>query len=291
MRAGVGEFHGAEPLVGEIVGLRTFRVDESGLLLPLYSSQTWYDGVNVAVCAPPTGDRAAAPHAVPADDCECGFYAYGDIEAGAQNRQFHYVQAVVSCWGGVLAGTRGVRAQYARIDALWLHPNAPAALRRRVAARYPSARMYADAVAMRVEHPPSRLACYERAEPRPRAGRVAGGLGFLAVLALGVLPVQVLRGIPVLEGLWVLAIAATILLAGWLAVGARSLGHLAAAVVVAGVLAWLLAPLLGLAGWLLRVPLLRALAGGGWGYLSRLRPHYFPVVKVPRERSFCGVTP
>ena len=34
----MGQFSGSEPLVGEIVGLRTFRVDESGLLLPLYST-------------------------------------------------------------------------------------------------------------------------------------------------------------------------------------------------------------------------------------------------------------
>ena len=37
-------FSGSEPLVGEIVGLRTFRVDESGLVLPLYSNLSWYDG-------------------------------------------------------------------------------------------------------------------------------------------------------------------------------------------------------------------------------------------------------
>ena len=48
-------FAGAEPLVGEVVGLRTFRVDESGLLLPLYSNLAWYDGPNTATCAPPTG--------------------------------------------------------------------------------------------------------------------------------------------------------------------------------------------------------------------------------------------
>ena len=52
-------FTGSEPLVGEVIGLRTFRVDESGLLLPLYSDQAWYDGPNCATCAPPTGERGA----------------------------------------------------------------------------------------------------------------------------------------------------------------------------------------------------------------------------------------
>ena len=44
------DFAGSEPLVGEIVGLRTFRVDETGLLLPLFSEGCWYDGTNTALC-------------------------------------------------------------------------------------------------------------------------------------------------------------------------------------------------------------------------------------------------
>src|SRR5437868_14217847 len=115
----MGAFSGTEPLVGEIVGLRTFRVDESGLLLPLYSSLSWYDGANTAECAPPTGDKRESQHPVPAPNCECGFYAYGTEQAMAHQRQSRYVQAVVSCWGGVVAGTEGIRAEHARIDAIW----------------------------------------------------------------------------------------------------------------------------------------------------------------------------
>src|SRR5579875_1509958 len=99
----MGEFSGSEPLVGEIVGLRTFRIDESGLLLPLYSNGAWYNGVNTAECAPPTGHHPRGPHPIPDPACECGFYAYGTAAAAAQNRQTRYVRAVVSCWGGVVA--------------------------------------------------------------------------------------------------------------------------------------------------------------------------------------------
>src|SRR6266487_6407819 len=102
----MGEFSGTQLLVGEVVGLRAFRVDDSGLLLPLYSEHAWYDGPNTAVCAPPTGHHPRGPHQVPADDCECGFYAYGDPAATARNRHCRYVQAVVSCWGGIVAGTK-----------------------------------------------------------------------------------------------------------------------------------------------------------------------------------------
>lgn len=291
MPARAGEFRGTELLVGEIIGLRTFRVDDTGLLLPLYSTEAWYDGTNVATCAPPTGDRSRRDHAVPDEACECGFYAYRGIDAAAGNRQFHYVQAVVSCWGAVVAGTQGVRAQYARIDALWLHPHAPGWLRTRVAARYPSARLYADATAMRAEHPTTELACYQPATPRGTVRRVAAAAALAVILVLGVLPIGWLRATPVAEDCWLAAVAGTALLTAWLAVAARSLGHLAAAVVVGGVLAWLLAPLFGLPGWLLRVPLLRALGGSAARYLVRLRPHYFPVVKSPQPRAFCGVRP
>ena len=47
----------------------------------------------------------------------------------------------------------------------------------------------------------------------------------------------------------------------------------------------------GWAGWLLRLPVLRALLVAGGGYLLSLRRGYFPVVKTARQRSFCGVRP
>lgn len=280
---------GTEPLVGEIVGLRTFRVDDSGLLLPLYSTEAWYDGPNTATCSPPTGDRNRRPHRVPDDDCECGFYAYSGVAAARRNPQARDVQAVVSCWGGVIAGTQGFRAEHARIDAIWLHLHASRELRHRVAVRYPSARLYADASAMLAEHPPSRLECYQPVAAHHPARTAAGAVAVAAVLALGVLPYDWLRHSPLLWASWLLAVGAALVLTGWLALGARSLGHLAAAVVMAGVIAFLLAPALGLPGWLLRLPLLRGLASAALSRLVRLRPHYFPVVRTPRPRAFCGV--
>lgn len=285
----MGEFSGTEPLVGEIVGLRTFRVDDSGLLLPLYSNGAWYDRVNTALCSPPTGHHERGPHAVPADDCECGFYAYGTAEAAARNRQARYVQAVVSCWGGVVAGTKGVRAEHARIDALWLSPQAPSWLRKRLATHYPSARIYADAGAMLGEHPLTRLDCYEGPRGRRPGPLIGAGLGLLALLVLGLLPLGLLHSSAVLWDAWLLTTSATAAFTGWLLLGAHGAGHLAAAFVMAGVLAWLVAPLFGLTGWLLRVPLLRGVVVGLGGYLLALRPHYFPIVKTPRERGFCGV--
>lgn len=285
------QFSGSEPLVGEIVGLRTFRVDESGLLLPLYSNLSWYDGPNTATCAPPTGDHRRLPHAVPAPDCECGFYAYGTEAAAGHNRHLRYVQAVVSCWGGVVAGTQGLRAEHARIDAIWLNPNVATWTRKGVAAQYPSARMYTDRRAMLAEHPLSRLDCYDQNAAHRIGLRLGAASAGAALLALGLLPSAWLRQSSLLWGAWLIATLAVGALAAWLLIGARAPGHRAAAFVTAGVLAWLIAPLLGPPGWLLRLPLLRAILVAAGGYLLTLRPGFFPVERSPRERTFCGVRP
>jgi hypothetical protein len=281
-------FSGYEPLVGEVTGLRTFRVDDSGYLLPLYSTIAWYDGANTAECAPPTGERSGT-HPVPSPDCECGFYAFG-TEAGArQHRQMRYVQAVISCWGGLVAGTQGFRAEHARIVAIWLHPNVPRWARHRIASRYPSARLYADRDRMLAEHPLTRLECYEEAARRPLVPRLAGAAAIGGVLTLGLLPQRVLGGSTALEDLWLASGAAVAGLILWLLLAAHTRGARAAAFVAAGLLAWLLAPALGLSGWLLRLPLLRGALLAAGGYLMSLRPGFFPIDHGPRERAFCGV--
>lgn len=282
----------SEPLVGELRGLRTFRVDDAGLLLPLYSEAAWYDGPNTAGCTPPTGRHARGPHPVPSDECECGFYAYGSVAAARQNKHMRYVQAVVSCWGSVVAGTQGVRAEHARIVAVWINPHAPDWVAKRVAARYPSARLYADADAMLAEYPPTELTCYELPERRRASAVLLAALGGAAVLALGLLPVELLHHVGVLWGVWLAVTLAAGALSGWLLLGSHGTGHVAAAWVVAGVLGWLLAPLFGLPGWLLRVPLLRGLAVAAGGYLLALWPRHFPVVRTPRRPpAFAGVQP
>ncbi len=282
-------FSGAEPLVGEIVGLRTFRVDESGLLLPLYSNRAWYDGTNTATCSPPTGEGERYDHAVASPDCECGFYAYGTVEAAGRNRNMRWVQAVVSCWGSVVAGTQGVRAQHARVDAIWLAAGVPSGMRKRIALTYPSARLYIDRDAMLGEHPLSELPCYEPPPARRVLPRLLGVAAGGALLGLGLLPPALLTG--PLRVAWLAATLATAALMLWLLVGSRGTGHLAASAVVAGVLAWLVAPQFGLAGWLLRLPVLRGLVVSSGSYLLSLRPGYFPIVRTVRERAFCGVRP
>ncbi len=109
-------YGGLEPQVGQIRALRTFRIGPDGALYPLFSKEPWEDGVNTARCL--RKDRP--PHPGPDPDCTCGFYAYGGEQWVGEHPQSRHVLAVVACWGRIIAGTRGLRAEHFRIEALWL---------------------------------------------------------------------------------------------------------------------------------------------------------------------------
>ncbi len=163
-------------MFGSVRAARTFRLRSDGALLPVTTRSTpagsrrnpggvrpgaragepWVDGVNVAVCARGRGHRAAE------GSCSCGFYGYGSLEAlrtsGYAGRQ--HVVAVMACEGRVVPATRGLRAERARVEAVWLSPACDAELVEAVAARYPSTAVYRSVPAMLGEHPLSRLLSY-----------------------------------------------------------------------------------------------------------------------------------
>jgi hypothetical protein len=176
--------------VGEIRALRTFRLSRNGALLPVaYGSVPWSDGPNTARCER-GGHTPAAP------GCSCGFYAYGTLPAASRHTQARRVLAVVACWGRVIPGTLGLRAQHARIDAVWVSPRAKPRYVALVRGRYPSAALYRSRRKMLREHPPTHLDSYGP-EPRRRrrpahfiSGRLSargeilvGCLAYLAVIA------------------------------------------------------------------------------------------------------------
>src|SRR4051794_1477530 len=110
---------GFEPRMGEVRALRTFRIGPGGRLYSLSSDIAWPTGTNTAQCLTPQ-PGAPASHAAPNPDCTCGFHAYGSETAAAEDPKSRHVLAVVACWGRIIAGTRGIRAEYARIEALWM---------------------------------------------------------------------------------------------------------------------------------------------------------------------------
>jgi hypothetical protein len=253
-------YSGVELHVGEIRALRTFRVGAGGVLYPLFSPDPWMPGANAARCVRRRMLGGALStertHEVPGTDCTCGYYAYGSVEAASEYPNAEYVLAVVSCWGHLVAGTRGIRAQYARIDAIWMSPVVPADLADSVARRYPEVAVCADRNLMLSRYPPLALDCYED-EPVRRGLGIAPRLAILAALVTGVLPASWLRGNTDLRTVWLgelclFALAAIVLRRrGNSDAQRRSLLSLA-------MVLWLLAPVAGAAGTLfVRLPLLQ----------------------------------
>jgi hypothetical protein len=187
----VDPYGGFEPQVGQIRALRTFRIGPDGALYPLFSNDPWHDGANTARCL----DANRPPHPSPAPDCTCGFYAFGGEQWVGDHPRSRHVLAVVACWGRIIAGTRGLRAEHCRIEALWLSAAVPVDLVERVRQNHPSVAVHQDRSRMMAEHPLTPLDCYER--PGRGQGRPVGRLWWSAAMAaavLGTLPAHWLGG-------------------------------------------------------------------------------------------------
>ena len=142
--------------VGEIRALRTFQLSSDGSLRPVaYTDVAWVDGANVANCD-------LCDHTPAAPGCGCGFWAYGSRGGASQHRAAKHLLAVVACWGRVVPGTLGLRAQYARIEAIWVSGRIPRGRTALLRKRYPSAVVYGSKRAMLRRHRLSRLDSYRR---------------------------------------------------------------------------------------------------------------------------------
>jgi hypothetical protein len=179
-----GPFDGRDLLVGEITAIRTFDLRSDGTLWPVFAAERpWTDGDNTAGCR--RHQAAGAP------GCKCGFWAYGTVRALRDQPAARNVAAVVSCWGRVTPGTRGLRAQYARLDAIWLSPRVADELVAQVAATYPQAQIFRDRAAMLTAHPLTVMASYRLPDRRPWrlvAARLVFQAVFGASLLVGLLP-------------------------------------------------------------------------------------------------------
>jgi hypothetical protein len=267
---------GFEPRVGEIRAVRTFRVGPEGDLYPLHSDVPWRAGVNSATCiVDPDGRRDSRgqpefggqphnqAHAAPDPDCACGIYAYGsEAAAAAEQPNARHVLAVVACWGRTIAGTLGIRAEHARIEALWMSGRVPRDLVAAVARRYPDTALFTSRSLMLQAHPPTLLDCYELPASRDaswaRRSVWAAGAVVLSSLALH-------WGRPGLDApMQVGALALLMGVAGVAAARLRGRSRSAAVMALLAAALWILAPAGGDVGAaLVRGPLLGvALLGG-----------------------------
>ena len=137
---------GADGVEVGLVGLRTFRVDRaSGALRPIIRHHAmrdpgaWVGGTCIATCG--------RGHTAPAPGCRCGVYSFPDLQT--LRRQYSPAEslvAVIALEGAVIEGTRGWRAQAARVVGLWVDPAVvDTTTATRIAAANPDATFYRDA--------------------------------------------------------------------------------------------------------------------------------------------------
>jgi hypothetical protein len=117
--------------VGELRLLRAWTVEPicvpSGALYSTYISHVWVPGDNTAHCKPQTNNRWDRSHRAPDANCHCGLY--GVFDAGSIPDGI--VMGIAEYWGRVRMGSRGIRAEHARVVAicprhgygLWFSPD------------------------------------------------------------------------------------------------------------------------------------------------------------------------
>ena len=248
-------YSGFEPQVRDIRAVRTFRIGPQGRLYALLANTAWSHGTNTARCQPPPPDQPGL-HAAPSPNCTCGLYCYASDVAAAEHPNSRHVVAVVTCWGRVIAGTRGVRAEHARIEALWMSPKVPPNLAARVVSRYPSASMYERRSTMFAAHPPTKLGCYESAAMPGRAfTRLGLQLAVAIALFVGMLSPHWLGSHLAVRLLWVAELGFFCVVAAAMASKGSDVAVKRPMLVYVAVALWLIAPFAGGAGRvLLRLP-------------------------------------
>lgn len=139
------QFGGYDMAVGSVMVIRSFIPEPNGKLFG-QAGGAWLPGENVAVCKiisgemisfaamvsnrtfvrswvgptppPPMMPETPGPHTPPLETCTCGFYGYTDLDAFEYDGSTNGPTGVVQMYGRTLIGTRGVRAEKARIVAL-----------------------------------------------------------------------------------------------------------------------------------------------------------------------------
>ena len=116
--------------VGELYGIRKWKLTEDGILRSYSYDFQWNGTTNTAECLKFHKALQEVPtmkgmeHPVPMKECSCGFWAYYDPNGqymstvGTDTNALFAFEGIVKSWGKVIAGPRGFRAQYAKIVAI-----------------------------------------------------------------------------------------------------------------------------------------------------------------------------
>jgi hypothetical protein len=155
-------------VVGELRGYRQFDLRDDGLYPRVHAEAgPWHGSLQRACCL------VTREHQAPASECLCGLYAW--YLPGSATVALGPVSAVVAASGRCILGDRGFRAAAARIEAVALpgylvgRPWEYARVRRMLAARYPSTRVYATTRRMIRDHPPQDVSALGITPPPDRS--------------------------------------------------------------------------------------------------------------------------
>jgi hypothetical protein len=108
-------------LLAPVHAFRDWRISPDGLTSPRTGS-VWTSAVLAATCQPRTvDDFVRPPHAAPGHGCTCGIHAYFHPSHETSKVDYLGVTGIVSVWGHVEVHEHGVRAEFARVEALGVY--------------------------------------------------------------------------------------------------------------------------------------------------------------------------
>jgi hypothetical protein len=108
-------------LLDPVYAFRDWRITPDGLASPR-TGVLWSSPVLTAECHPRTAESLLRPpHSAPGRDCSCGIHGY--FRPGYETSKVDYrgVTGIISVWGEVELHQDGVRAQFARVEALGVY--------------------------------------------------------------------------------------------------------------------------------------------------------------------------
>jgi hypothetical protein len=111
----------APDVIAPVHAFRDWRISSDGLASPR-TGVVWTSRIMSAQCRPRTPEALVVPaHEPPGAECECGIHAYFRPSHETSRIDYTGVTGVVTVWGHLAVHENGLRAEFARIEALGVY--------------------------------------------------------------------------------------------------------------------------------------------------------------------------
>jgi hypothetical protein len=111
----------APDLLAPVYAFRDWHALPEGLASPR-TGVTWTSPMLTAECRPRTAEDLVRPsHRAPGRDCNCGIHGYFHPNHDTSKVDFQGVTGVITAWGQVEVHEDGIRAEFARVEALGVY--------------------------------------------------------------------------------------------------------------------------------------------------------------------------